>query len=122
MATSVKFTPNEAVLSALVARTNESLLRLGFDVASKARANAPYKTGALRNSIRVTDSKPGEIYVTAGGKVAGKSIPYARIHELGGWTGRGHKTYISAKHYMQRAADTVMSGDYIKKYFGNITK
>lgn len=119
---SAKFTPNEAALSVLNQRVNASLLRLGFDVASKARANAPYKTGALRNSVRVTDSKPGEIFILAGGAIAGKSIPYARIHEFGGWTGRGHHTYITGKHYMQRAADTVMSGDYIKKYFGNITK
>lgn len=122
MATSAKFTPNQAVLNNLNNKVNANLLRLAFDIAAKTRANAPYRTGALRNSVRVTDDKPGEVTIKAGGQTSNKSIPYARIHEFGGWTGRGHKTYISAKHYMQRAADTVMSGDYIKKYFGNITK
>lgn len=33
-------------------------------------------------------------------------VPYARIHELGGWTGRGHATKIKQTAYMRRAVVT----------------
>jgi phage gpG-like protein len=31
---------------------------------------------------------------------SGPSIPYSRIQQKGGWTGRGHSTYIPARPYL----------------------
>lgn len=43
-------------------------------------------------------------------------IPYARIHELGGWTGRGYRTFIVPKHYLERAAQSVLKEGGVKKF------
>lgn len=49
-------------------------------------------TGRLRNSID---------YATARGKVmVGSNVRYARIHQLGGKTGRGHKVNMPARPYL----------------------
>lgn len=49
-------------------------------------------TGRLRNSID---------YATARGKVmVGSNVRYARIHQLGGKTGRGHKINMPARPYL----------------------
>jgi len=32
-------------------------------------------------------------------------VPYARIHEFGGMTGKGHKTRIPARRYVTKAVD-----------------
>lgn len=99
----------------------KGLLQMGYDMAALARENAPYKTGALSNSIRVQENA-GIVEVIAGGKYGGKNIPYAAIQEFGGMAGRGHKVKITGKHYMERAKDYIMSGNYLEKYFGGITK
>lgn len=95
------------------------LLRMGYDMANMARSNAPYKTGALSNSIRVEENA-GIVEVLAGGKYAGRNIPYAAIQEFGGNAGRNHSVHITGKHYMERAKDHVMAGNYLEKYFGDV--
>lgn len=35
--------------------------------------------------------------------VVGSDVVYARIHEFGGWTGRGHATRIKASRYVSRS-------------------
>ena len=97
----------------------KGLLRMGYDMASLARHNSPYKTGALSNSIRVQENA-GTVEVIAGGKMGSKDIRYAAIQEFGGYAGRGHKSKIVGKHYMERAKDVVMTGNYLAKYFGDI--
>lgn len=97
----------------------QGLVRMGYDIANQARRNAPYLTGALSNSIRVEENA-GEVSVVAGGVMGGKNIPYAAIQEFGGYTGRSRKVRITGKHYMERAKTTVMGGNYLEKYFGDL--
>ena len=63
--------------------------------------NAPVRTSALRNSIRIESRK------TASGAEAeiGPHVIYARIQEFGGNTGRGHRTYIKGKHYLEKTVN-----------------
>lgn len=97
----------------------KGVIRMAYDIGNQARRNAPYKTGALSNSIRVEES--GDfVEVIAGGTYAGRNIPYAAIQEFGGYAGRNHSVHIKGKHYMERAKDAIMSGDYLTKYFGDI--
>ena len=79
----------------------EAVQEGGNVIMAKAQMNAPVKTSALKNSIRV-DSR-----MTVGGAEAeiGPHVIYGRIQELGGYTGRGHKTYITGKFYLSRAVD-----------------
>lgn len=97
----------------------KGLVRMAYDIGNQARRNAPYKTGALANSIRV-ETNGAEVSVIAGGVYAGRNIPYAAIQEFGGYAGRKHSVRITGKHYMERAKDAIMSGDYLTKYFGGI--
>lgn len=97
----------------------KGVIRMAYDIGNQARRNAPYKTGALSNSIRVEES--GDfVEVIAGGSYAGRNIPYAAIQEFGGYAGRNRSVHIKGKHYMERAKDAIMSGDYLTKYFGDI--
>lgn len=106
-------------IEGIQSRTVKGLIRMAYDVANQARRNAPYKTGALANSIRVEEN--GEyVEVIAGGSYAGRNIPYAAIQEFGGNAGRNLSVHIKGKHYMERAKDAIMSGDYLTKYFGEI--
>jgi hypothetical protein len=91
------------------------LFRMGFDIAAQARRNAPYVTGALRNTIRVHEtSDANTLEVIAGGTFAGFVVDYAWIRE------QGPNKIPATEHYMENAANTIMSGDYLKKYFGGI--
>lgn len=99
--------------------TNEKavkgLFRLGFDMASQARRNAPYLTGALRNTIRVRESADkNNLEVVAGGTYGGRKVAYAWKRE------QGPNRNPATEHYMENAANSILSGDYIKKYFGDI--
>lgn len=110
---------NTGAIQSIENRAMKGLLRMGLDIGNQARDNAPYDTGALSNSIRVQAN--GEfVEVIAGGKYGGKNIPYAAIQEFGGNAGRRGSVYITGKHYMERAKDHIMAGDYLKKYFGGI--
>lgn len=115
---------NNAAIQSIVNKGTVGLLRMGYDIANQARINSPYKTGALRNSIRVEEDA-GIVNVIAGGKMGGKDIRYAAIQEFGGETkfsSGGRSVHITGKHYMERARQFIMTGDYIKKYFGDICK
>lgn len=110
---------NEANVANLRQGVMRGLLKMGADIASRARANAPYKTGALRTTIRVTEGPGTSVLVIAGGNFAGKSVAYARIQELGGWAGRNHSVYIKPKRYMMRAVEGVARGN-INQYFKGV--
>ena len=93
----------------------KGLFRMGFDIANQARRNAPYLTGALRSTIRVQETRTKDtVEVVAGGTYAGKTVNYAMIREIG--PNRNPATV----HYMENSANAIMSGDYMRKYFGNI--
>lgn len=100
-----------------LANTNavKGLFKMGFDIANQARRNAPYLTGALRNTIRVQEtSDKNTIEVVAGGNYAGYKVDYAWIREQG--PNRNPET----EHYMENSANLIMSGNYLQKYFGDI--
>lgn len=75
------FTWNEPVIASLKNNIMARMLSMGYKINNTAKANAPYLTGALVNSIRVDTSEEDVVYVIAGGKVGGKSIPYAKRQE-----------------------------------------
>lgn len=110
---------NNSKIDEIQRKAIQGTLRLGYDIANQARRNAPYLTGALANSIRVEENA-GEVSVIAGGRMGGADIRYAAIQEFGGYAGRNHSARIEGKHYMRRAKDAVMTGDYLQKYYGDI--
>jgi phage gpG-like protein len=110
---------DDAKIQSISGKAVKGLVRMAYDIGNQARRNAPYKTGALANSIRV-ENNGDLVEVIAGGTYAGRNIPYAAIQEFGGNAGRNHSVHITGKHYMERAKDYIMSGDYLHKYFGDI--
>lgn len=121
MSTSVSVTWDNAKINNIFSNTTKGLIRMGFDMANLARGNAPYDTGALSNSIRV-EVNADTVNVVAGGRYAGRNIPYAAIQEFGGNAGRGRRVHINGKHYMERAMNHIMAGNYLQKYFGDVVK
>lgn len=109
---SVKLTWNNQAIGTIENKTMRGLVSMGFDIAARARENAPYLTGALRNSIRVQEVSDNIVEVIAGGG----RVPYAwrREHE--------NKLHPDRTHYMRRAQESIMVGNYMQKYFGDITK
>lgn len=100
---------NSAAFKAIQRRFNRDTVVMAGDIATKARSNAPVLTGNLQSSIRVEERR-GEIVVVAGGSW-NYNVPYARRQEY------EHKT---KKHYMLRAKNSIMSGNWIKKYYGGL--
>lgn len=107
---------SEPALNAINRRTQEGLFRLGFDIAAQARRNAPYVTGALRATIRVQEISNNELDIRAGGAFGNKKVPYAWIREI------GPNRNPATEHYMENAQKLIMTGNYMQKYFGDITK
>lgn len=105
---------DNSVLNLMNTNAVNGLVRMGFDIASQARRNAPYVTGALRNTIRVKDISENTVEVIAGGTYGGKKVDYAWIRE------QGPNRNPATEHYMENAKNSVMVGDYMKKYFGDI--
>lgn len=110
---STSFRWNQRKLEAVRNQITAGLLRMGSSVASRARANAPVLSGALRNSIRVTADGDDAVYVLAGGAVGGKNVKYALRREF------ENKKNPQTTHYMGRAYESVARGD-IKQYFKGI--
>lgn len=103
------------VVKGVERKTEQALVKMGYDIVGWAKINAPVQTGALRNSIRVSDM--GEkVTVSAGGAVGGKLIDYALKREVG--PNRNPATV----GYMSKSFEKVTAGDWQKKYFGGITK
>ena len=71
-------------------------------VENAAKANAPYLSGTLKRSIdHATVEKNMKVVAVA----VGTDVDYARIHEFGGKTGRGHAVTIKARPYLRPALD-----------------
>lgn len=112
---SVKLNWDENKISLMNRNAVNGLFQLGFDIASQARRNAPYLTGALRSTIRVQETNDkNTLEVVAGGTYGGKKVNYAMIREI------GPNRNPATEHYMENSAKAIMSGDYIRKYFGDI--
>ena len=62
--------------------------------------------GSLLRSVHATEPSGGgdQWQVTVGG-----SVVYARIHELGGQTGRGHKTRLPPRPYLRPALEKIVA-------------
>lgn len=119
MTASISLKWNQSKISSINDKAMKGLLRMGYDIGNQARRNAPYLTGALSNSIRV-EKDADMVTVIAGGKMGAKDIRYAAIQEFGGFAGKKHNVRITGKHYMERAKDAIISGDYLTNYFGDI--
>jgi phage gpG-like protein len=84
-----------------------ALEKIGFEVDKEILKNLSgrvlnVRTGKLRSSW----ANPGAITqrITGGWRMTiGSDVVYARIHELGGMAGRGHKTRIPRRPYMRPA-------------------
>lgn len=110
------------VLGAMNRRKMEGLLTMGYDIARLARKNAPVVSGALRNSIRVEDDWRGDrVYVRAGGIVSSGIRDGVNITRNVNYAWKVEQR-SSRPHYMENAQKAIMTGDYLKKYFGGITK
>lgn len=113
---SVKVNWNKPALNAINRNTVEGLFKLGFDIALQARRNAPYVTGALRATIQVYEIGEKELEVRAGGAFGGRVVRYAWKRE------QGPNRNPATEHYMENAKNMIMTGNYMQKYFGDITK
>ncbi len=122
--TTVKFAWNNQALAGIERYMLLGMFRMGYDSGNQARANAPVVSGALRNSIRVEEDgntiwiKAGGIVSAgnAGGRRFSRYVDYAEKRE------QGPNRNPATEHYMANARISVMSGDYMTKYFGGIAK
>ena len=112
---SVKIKWDNKNISLINKKAVQGLFRMGFDIATQARVNAPYVTGALRSTIRVEEASDNSVEVIAGGSFGGRIVNYAWKRE------QGPNRLRSTEHYMENAKKMVVSGNYMKKYFGDIT-
>lgn len=113
MSATANFQWNNAKIEQIKRGMTRGLLRMGAEIASRARSNAPVLTGALRNSIRVTTDGNNTVYVLAGGNVGGKSIDYAYLREF------VNNKHPQTRHFMTRALDSVAQQD-LRQYFKEI--
>ena len=111
---SVKLTWDNRAISLINKNAVSGLFKMGYDIASQARQRAPYVTGALRSTIRVQETKNDLVEVIAGGTYGGKKVDYAWIRE------QGPNRNPTTEHYMQNSADSILTGNYLQKYFGDI--
>ena len=99
--TTIKFKWDHQSLAEIDRKTLLGIMSMAQDIRSQARMNAPYVTGALSNSIRVEEDGY-TTYIKAGGI--------------------GPNRDPATEHYMRNAMNSIMTGDYMQKYFGGITK
>lgn len=111
---SVKVSWNKSAIGSIERNTVQGLFEMGYDIAAMARQRAPYLTGALRNTIRVQEINDNTVEVIAGGSYGGKKVDYAWIRE------QGPNRNPATEHYMENSMNIIMSGNYLKKYFGDI--
>lgn len=109
-----KFSWNRPRLSRVRSNSKQATLALGFGIANEAMRGAPVLTGALVNSIRVTDDSNGTVYVLAGGSVGGKSVPYAKRREF------ENKKHPNKRFYMRNAFN--WGNKNYQRYYKGVTK
>lgn len=110
--TTVVANPNREIL--LINQNEVAAAMMATDIHSRSAVLAPKDTRNLVNSGKIARLGDAHYAVTYG---SGK-VPYARIQELGGDTGRNHATHIVGQHYLEQAGDSVVRGDLSKYYKG----
>ena len=101
----------------------DATFNLGYDIAAKARENAPVVSGALRNSIRVEPIAADKgIQVIAGGASSRIANGIVRFVNYAAKRERGPNRNPATEHYMENAMKDILKGDWIKKYYGHITQ
>jgi len=80
----------------------EALLEAGDMLREEAASEAPVKTGALRRSLEFVVKKlqQGWALFVGSGVKSGRYVPYARIQDIGGNTGRNGSVHISGNRYL----------------------
>lgn len=106
---------NQSKMQALKANSIKGLIAMGFDISRQAKDNAPWLSGDLSRSIRTT-TEGDTVYVLAGGTSQGKTIDYARLREY------VNNAHPDKRYYMRRAFESVVQGNYQKRYFGEVTR
>jgi len=97
----------KAIGSSVADTLEDAVYAAGARIAEQGSVNAPYDTGNLRSAAAAPPriERNGQYSVT--GKVGPQNVEYAMIQEYGGVTGRGHKSRITGKFYMTRAAEAL---------------
>ena len=114
---SIDFKWDESKLGKIERNIQEGLFDLAFHIAAQARRNSPIVTGALRNSIRIEKENDKSLVVIAGGMaVNGRLINYAWVRE------QSNRLHPEKAHYMEKAQKAIMTGNFMKQYFGKVTK
>ena len=85
-------------------RLDENLAKVGVKVLNEVRKNMSgrilhRRSGNLWRSWGVRMDVSGDTHNV----IIGSDWPYARIHDMGGFTGRGHKTRIPKRAYARKA-------------------
>lgn len=71
-------------------------------------------SGRLRSSMRVTvPVREGETWKV----IVGPTTVYARIQELGGVAGRGHRSHLPARPYLRPAAEALINDSAYRDVF-----
>ncbi len=88
-----------------VERQERTMLSLGWHPHGTPTGSVPPSppwriSGDLSRSVKVEE--PTLRGATWTGR-SGPTSPYGRIHELGGWTGAGHRTYLPARPHLKPA-------------------
>lgn len=123
---SVKIKWNKTVLKELNDLRKKRVWAMAYDIAGVARRRAPVVTGALRNSIRTEElqDETGVMIIAGGAASVGtlgtkpivRFVNYAAKREI------GPNRDPATEHYMQGAQEEIMSGNWVKHYFGDLTK
>lgn len=92
---------NESAIAKIKGDVQTGLLKMGLEVASRARAGAPVDTGALKGSIRVQAEGTNRVRVIAGGG----AVNYAAYQEFG-------TKYIEGRHYMENALNGAWNSNW----------
>lgn len=118
---SVDISWNHRELNRINNNVMRNLFKMAFQIGNQARAYAPVVTGALRNSIRI-ETNGNEIWIIAGGESAHGTMPGTGqpITRFVDYAAKVEK-HSSSPHYMQRAQERIMSGDWVAKYFKGAT-
>ncbi len=95
----------------VIRSAQKGVLAMATDIHKRAAILAPVDTSALANSGTVKPVTNGYMI-----KFGSSRVPYARIHELGGKTGRNKSVTIKAKRYLGQATESVARSSQ-SKYF-----
>jgi len=95
----------QALGSSVADTLEDAVFAAGSRIAERGGQNAPYDTGTLKSAAEAPPRVERTGKYSVEGRVGPQNVPYARIQEYGGVTGRGHKTRITGKFYMTRAVE-----------------